>query len=55
MVWSAPLWLALELPPLAFGPALPPPYQMPRELSSAENPHPVRVLGICSMWNITWS
>lgn len=33
MVWSAPLWLALELPPLAFGPALPPPYQMPRELS----------------------
>jgi hypothetical protein len=29
---SAPLILALELPPLAFGPALPPPHQMPREL-----------------------
>jgi hypothetical protein len=27
-----PLVLALELPPLAFGPALPPPYQMPQEL-----------------------
>jgi hypothetical protein len=29
---GTPFVLLLELPPLAFGPALPPPHQMPREL-----------------------
>lgn len=35
-MWSAPLILVLELPPLAFGPALPPKaFAPPRELTCA--------------------
>ena len=35
-MWSAPLILVLELPPLAFGPALPPDaFEPPKELTCA--------------------